>query len=87
MEREATHHQANFKIIRSDTHQYLGFAKEVVIERAHSVVVCDAREKVHKNELRIPLASIAWFLVIDRFRIRTTLDDNNRWGPLAINHC
>lgn len=87
MEGEATHHQANFKIIRSDTHQYLDLAKEVVIKRAHSVVVCDAREKVHKNELRIPLASIAWFLVTDCFRIRTALDNNNRWGPLAINRC
>lgn len=87
MERKPTYHQTNLKIIWSDTHQYLDLAKEVVIERGHPVVVRDAREKVHENELRIPLASVAWLLVTDRLRIRTTLDDDNCWRPLAINRC
>jgi hypothetical protein len=83
----ATHHQTNFKEIWSDTYQYLDLAEEVVIERGHPVVVCDAREKVHENELRIPFAAIAWLLVTDRFRICTAFDENNSRGPLAINHC
>ena len=87
MKGKPTHHQTNFKIIGGDTHQYLDLAKEVVIERSHPVVVCDAGEKVHKNELRITLASVAWLLVTDRLRLRTALHNNDRGRPLAINSC
>ena len=58
-----TDHQTDFKEVRRDTHEDIDFSEKIEIQRGHSVVVGDAGEEVHEDQLTVALATIAGFLV------------------------
>ena len=78
---QIAHHEANFEEIGRDTHQYMDFAEEVKIEGCHPVVIRDTRKEIHENQLAIPLATIARFLVRCCFMFGTTLDNDDGRCP------
>jgi hypothetical protein len=82
-----THHEAHFEEIGRDTHQYVDFAEEIKIQRCHPVVIRNARKEIHEDQLAIPLATIARFLVRCSFLFGTTLDNNDSWCPATCDSC
>ena len=58
-----TDHQANFKKVRRDAHENVDFAEKIEVQRGHSVIVRDAGEKVHEDQLTVALATVTGFLV------------------------
>jgi len=78
-----THHQANLKVIRGDTHQRLDLSKDIEIQRRHSVIIRDSRKEVHEDQLRIPLSPVSRFLVLC-FPWHTALDNDDGRCPMAI---
>ena len=78
---QIAYHEAYFEEIGRDPHQYVDFAEEVKIQGCHPVVIRHARKEVHENQLAIPLATIARFLVCCSFMFGTTLDNNDSRCP------
>ena len=78
-----THHETDFKEIRSNTHEDMDLAEEVEVERRHPIVVGDTREEVHEDQLTVALASVAGFLLRSCLRLRPALYDDNSGGPSA----
>ena len=72
-----THHETNFKEIGSDTHEDMDLAEEIKIEGAHPIVVGDAGEEVHEDQLTVALAPIPRFLVRSCLLFRSTLHDDD----------
>jgi len=61
--------------------------EQVKIQRAHPVVVGDAREKVHQDELTIPLSSIPGLLLGCGLLFGPTLDNNDRGSLTTSDGC
>jgi hypothetical protein len=59
----------------------MDFAEEVKIQGCHPVVIRNTRKEVHENQLAIPLATIARFLLRGSFLFGTTLDKNDSRCP------
>ena len=78
-----THHEYDLKVIWGDTGQRMEFAKNVVVERTHPVVVCDAGEEMHEDELGITFPSVARFLVF-RLAGHSAFDNDDRGCTMAI---
>lgn len=82
---ENTHHQANLEEVRGNTHENLDLAEKVKVQRGHTIVICDAGKEIHKDELAISLSSVARLLVMARFGLCPTLDNDDRWCTTASN--
>jgi hypothetical protein len=53
----------------------MNFAEEIKIQRCHPVIIRNAREKFHENQLTVSLATIPRFLVFSSFLLRAALDN------------
>lgn len=84
---DSTHHEANFKEIGCDAHQYMNLAEKVEIQRCHSVVIRNARKEIHENQLTVPLATIPGFLVRRSFLFRAALDKYDGRCPATGDSC
>ena len=61
----------------------MNFTEKVKVKRAHSVVVGDAGEKVHENQLTVALATVAGFLLSSSLNLRPAFHHNDRRSPPA----
>ena len=61
--------------------------EKVEVKGGHAIIVGDAREEVHEDELRVALAAVAWLLVVQLFLLRAAFHDNERWRALACDGC
>ncbi len=78
-----THHKANLKEIGRYAHENVDLAKEVKVEGGHAVIVRDAGEEIHQNELTIPLSSVARLLVSGSLGFSPAFYDNDSWCTAA----
>lgn len=78
-----THHQDYLEEIRSHTHQHVDLSKHVKVQGAHPIVISNAREEVHQDQLRIPLASISRFLV-SRLGRHSAFDNDNGGCAMTV---
>ena len=68
----------------------MDLAEEIEIERAHPIVIGDAGEEIHENELTVPLASVSWLLSCGGLGLGTAFHNNNcgrpatRYGYIAL---
>ena len=65
----------------------MDLAEEIEIEWAHPIVVGDAGEEIHENQLTVALASIARLLVRSRLLLRAALHNDDRGRPPANDGC
>ena len=84
---QIAHHEAYFEEIGCDSHQYVNFAEEIKIQRRHPVVIRNARKEIHENQLAIPLATIARFLVRCSFLFGATLDNDDSRCSATSDSC
>ena len=61
--------------------------EQVEIKRRHPVVIGDAREEVHEDELTVALATIARLLVRRSFCFCSTLHDDYGGRPSTSDGC
>ena len=54
----------------------MNLAEKVEIERRHPVVVGDAGEEVHQDQLTVTLATVSRLLLGRSFYLRAALDNN-----------
>jgi hypothetical protein len=80
-----THHQADLKEVRRNTHQGVDLPEQVEIKRGHPIVICDAREKVHENKLAISFATVSRLFVAGSLGLRSALDNNDSGRTTASN--
>ena len=82
-----THHEANLKEIRGDSHQDVDLPEKIEVEWCHPVVVGDPREEVHQYELAVSLSTVARLLASGGLGLCTALDDNYRGRPASRDSC
>jgi hypothetical protein len=82
-----THHEAYFKEIWCDTHQYVDFTEEIKIQRCHPVVIRNTRKEIHENQLTVSLATIPGLFVRCSFFLRAALDNNDGRCPATGDSC
>ena len=63
----------------------MDFSEQIKIKRCHPVIVSNAGEEVHEDQLAVALATISRFLFSPGFLLRTTFDNDDRWGPATGN--
>jgi hypothetical protein len=81
------YHQCDFEKVRCDAHEHLNLSEHVVIERTESIVVRDAGEEIHQDQLTIALSTIAWLFLVGGLSFRPAFDDDNGWSPSILDHC
>ena len=65
----------------------MDLAEEVEIEGGHPVVVRDAGEEVHQDQLTVAFAPVTRLLVRRSFCFRSALHDDNRGRPATSDGC
>ena len=76
-----SYHENDFKKVWRHTHEHVDFTEKIVIQGSHPIVVGNAGEEVHENQLTVTLATIARLLVCPSFVLCATLHDDNGWSP------
>lgn len=56
----------------------MNLSEKIKVEWCHAVVVCDTREKVHKDKLTVTFASITRLFIRGGLGLCATLDDDDR---------
>lgn len=79
------YHQYHLKEVGGDTHQDLDLSEQIEIQRRHAVVIRDAGEEIHQDELAIAFSAISWFLVRRGFLLCSTFDDDDSGGATSSN--
>lgn len=80
----ATYHQADLVEIRRHSRQDLDLPEQVKVEGRHPVVVRNGAEKVHKDELRVSLSSVAG-LAVGNLERHAALDDDDGWNSVGVS--
>ena len=79
------YHQTHFKEVRSDTHEDMNLPEEIIIQRRHPIVVRDAGEEIHENELAVTFATVSRLLLCSRFSFGTAFYEDDGRGTATSN--
>jgi hypothetical protein len=79
------YHENGLEIVWSGACNKVHLAKNVVFQRAHSLIEEDIAEETHQNDLRIPLASVAPSIAPSLIGTSAFYNQNDRDLPRSVH--